>query len=411
MIDKKEKTFFYHLSISDSHDGFKKFNAAYRGGGQRPPNAPKHPPRERIGDFIVSMKQKVLVVDTAAEHSGALVVLRQFYEYAKTRKDIDWVFVLGIPSLPACDNVEILKVGWTKKSWFLRLFFDLFVVGKIAKRLGVSRVISLENNAFPLLRAGQSVFLHQPLFFTPIKFGLRRAPKLWIYQNIIARFCRATLRFADRIVVQTQWLKDAAIKKLGFEGGKIVIVRPEVDSAGYAFVPSAENFASFFFPASPIFYKNHGVLLEACRILKDRGQPHFKVFLTLDGKSALAARFKNAGIDNAVFVGHIPHKEVFELYAKSVLVFPSYLESFGYPLAEARAVGAPVIAADTSFAREILEGYANASFFGYDDAQTLADIMRGFIEGRAEYVPARSERGGNASESAYWAKVVEAMLK
>ena len=357
------------------------------------------------------MKRKVLVVDTAAAHSGALVVLRQFHEYAKTRKDIDWVFVLGTASLPACDNVEIINVGWTKKTWFFRLFFDLFMVGIIARRAGVSRIISLENNAFPFAREGQSVFLHQPLFFTSIKFGLRHTPKLWIYQNIIARFCCATLRFADRIVVQTQWLKDAAIKKLGFDDGKITIVKPEVDSAGYAFVPSAENFANFFFPASAVFYKNHGVLLEACRILKDRGQPHFKVFLTLDGKSALAARFKAAGIDNAVFLGHISHEEVFELYAKSVLVFPSYLESFGYPLAEARAVGAPVVAADTSFAREILEGYANARFFAYDDAQTLADLMREFIEARAAYVPAQAGRGGNASEHAYWAKVVGAMLE
>lgn len=350
-------------------------------------------------------------MDTAAEHSGALVVLRQFHEYAKTRKDIDWVFVLGTVSLPACDNVEIINVRWTKKSWFLRLFFDLFVVGRIARRAGVSRIISLENNAFPFLKARQSVFLHQPLFFTPIKFGLCRTPKLWIYQNIIARFCRATLRFADRIVVQTQWLKDAAIKRLGFDGGKIVIVKPEVDSAGYAFAPSAENFANFFFPASPIFYKNHEILLEACKILKSKTRTRFKVFFTIGANSALAARFKAAGIDNAVFLGHISHKGVFEFYAKSVLVFPSYLESFGYPLAEARAVGAPVVAADTSFAREILDGYVNARFFAYNDAKILADLMQEFIEAKSAYVPPSSECGGSVSENAYWAKVVEAMLK
>lgn len=62
------------------------------------------------------------------------------------------------------------------------------------------------------------------------------------------------------------------------------------------------------------------------------------------------------------FVGRLSHEELTRFWARSQAVyFPSDLESFGFPLAEARAVGKPVIAQDTPQNREIagpaLRGY------------------------------------------------------
>ena len=51
-----------------------------------------------------------------------------------------------------------------------------------------------------------------------------------------------------------------------------------------------------------------------------------------------------------------------ELWARSrVIYFPTEIESFGYPLAEARVHGQPVIAPDTEQNREI----AGAALFGF----------------------------------------------
>ena len=62
-------------------------------------------------------------------------------------------------------------------------------------------------------------------------------------------------------------------------------------------------------------------------------------------------------------VGRLPHSELREMQARSrAIYFPTDLESFGYPLAEARVSGQPVIARDTAQNREIagpaLCGYA-----------------------------------------------------
>ena len=62
-------------------------------------------------------------------------------------------------------------------------------------------------------------------------------------------------------------------------------------------------------------------------------------------------------------VGRLPHAQLRELRARSRAVyFPTGLESFGYPLAEARVSGQPVIALDTAQNREV----AGPALCGYD---------------------------------------------
>ena len=53
---------------------------------------------------------------------------------------------------------------------------------------------------------------------------------------------------------------------------------------------------------------------------------------------------------------------MFAQYARSVLVFPSYIETIGLPLLEARSVGAPILAADCLYARDGVEDYEKAEF-------------------------------------------------
>jgi glycosyltransferase involved in cell wall biosynthesis len=66
---------------------------------------------------------------------------------------------------------------------------------------------------------------------------------------------------------------------------------------------------------------------------------------------------------NVRLVGRLPHAQLRDLRARSRAVyFPTGLESFGYPLAEARVGGQPVIALDTPQNREV----AGPALCGYD---------------------------------------------
>ncbi len=80
------------------------------------------------------------------------------------------------------------------------------------------------------------------------------------------------------------------------------------------------------------------------------------------------------------FVGRIDHQELCRLWARSQAVyFPAGLEAFGWPLAEARVNGQPVIARDTGQNREI----AGPALCGYTvgDPDSLAHAIKTALQG------------------------------
>lgn len=78
------------------------------------------------------------------------------------------------------------------------------------------------------------------------------------------------------------------------------------------------------------------------------------------------------------FVGMMSREDLFAQYARSVLVFPSYIETIGLPLLEARSVGAPILAADCLYARDGIGDYEKAEFFETFDAKKLSEMMERF---------------------------------
>ena len=66
-------------------------------------------------------------------------------------------------------------------------------------------------------------------------------------------------------------------------------------------------------------------------------------------------------------------------YEKSVLLFPSYIETIGLPILEARAVKSPILLSDCLYSKSIAGNYELADFFKYDDPETLAKLMAKFI--------------------------------
>ena len=87
-----------------------------------------------------------------------------------------------------------------------------------------------------------------------------------------------------------------------------------------------------------------------------------------------------------------------ERYEDGVLLFPSKIETDGFPLLESMACGGFILAADLPYAREALAGYERCALFDPDDAEQLKDRMKQVIEngvqrsgsGRVAEAPPRS---------------------
>jgi len=76
------------------------------------------------------------------------------------------------------------------------------------------------------------------------------------------------------------------------------------------------------------------------------------------------------------FIGSLTREEVFDFYAKSTLIFPSYIETVGLPLLEAKMHWTPIIASDSAFSHEILDGYDKVEFFEAFDYRQLSSKMK-----------------------------------
>jgi hypothetical protein len=92
-------------------------------------------------------------------------------------------------------------------------------------------------------------------------------------------------------------------------------------------------------------------LTELLTAISDLKDPSVRVQVTAD-KSELPASV--AFHPQVELLGRLPYGELRENWARSrAIYFPPDLESFGYPLAEARVSGQPVIARDTALNREV----------------------------------------------------------
>lgn len=326
----------------------------------------------------------ILVYDVAAGETGALAVLMDFHRQvlASQDKTTRWVFVVGSVPLSESGNVTVLHFPWVKKSWAHRLFFDIVMMKRLVKRYGIDRIYSMQNLTVPRVSQEQIVYLHNCLPFITHRFTLTE-PRLWLYQNILGPMMKRSIRKARRVIVQTQWMRQACVRYA--DPARVAVVPPKINR-GYVipYRDTPESRRIFFYPAAPLPYKNHIAIIDACRQMQ---ADDYCVIFTFTGNESRYARrlyrlVREKGL-NIQFNGTLPRKKVFELYANSVLLYPSLAETFGMPLMEARLAGSFICASALPYSKEVLAGYENALFFDPNDHRGLKDIMLGIS--RREY--------------------------
>ena len=325
---------------------------------------------------------KIMVFDVPAESGGALTILKQYYEDAvnDTDKDNNWWFVISTPELVETENVRVLRFPWIKNSWVHRLYFDKFVAHRIVEQYQVDEVLSLQNIIVGGVKCKQTLYLHISLPFVEKRYRITEDAKLWAYQNLISRMIYKSVRKADKVIVQTKWMKDVCVSKLKVMSEKIAVIPPKINiEINRYYEPKAKHLHTFFYPANGFIYKNHKVIVDAALLLKERGVSDYKIIFTLQGdeNKHIEDLYNQVKKNNLPieFIGAITQEQVFDYYSCSVLIFPSYIETFGLPMLEARLHHTPVLASDMPFSHEILDGYEKVRFFGVEEVVVLAEMM------------------------------------
>ncbi len=340
---------------------------------------------------------RIAVLDIAASKTGALSVLRDLYSDIRELDHYnEWIFITGGPGIlkedPETPNIRVISREDVKKNKVRRLLFDRLEGRKFLSHLNPDIVFSMQNTlptGTEKLRtpAGKKVrtviYLHQPLGFQKEKnfsFFNRWEREAALYQHLIAPLIDRSLKKADKIIVQTGWMKEAVIRKLNTPSDRVDVIPPHIPELEHDPDEALKREPGlFFYPAGSIIYKDHQCIVDAAEILVKKGVKDFKVLFTEKAEDLPWLRIPECVKANLVFNGPVRRSEMASLYKRSVLLFPSYIETFGYPLAEGRSLDTPVIAADTPFARELLNGYERAEYFHVSSAEELAGRMKEHI--------------------------------
>lgn len=326
-------------------------------------------------------------------------MLCDFYDEAKRKAeqypDVRWVFLLSTQELEPAENIEVIRDPGAIRSWLHRAIYNAYTVRRIAKDKHAAALVSLQNMAPRYSSVPNLISLHNVLPLYRCDKTVLDSAKLRAKQALVNMMIRSSLRKAYAVFIPSRWIKEALIDRVGVDSDRIYIdpLVITVDPSGLALTGEmVGNEAVFFYPAAAFPYKNHAVIVAACKLLKARGIGNYKVLFTFapdENKTtqALYCEAQKTGLP-IEFVGALPREGVLALYRKSVLLFPSRIETDAMPLLECAAMGGHIVCADLPYAREALEGYGANDFFGQGDAEALSNIMERVVKNG----PKRSEK-------------------
>lgn len=321
----------------------------------------------------------IIVSATALAKSGALTILNEFIEYVSNLKK--YKFIIFIPdsvNLPKTVNIRYIPVP--KKNWLSRIYWDSCGLRKYIRvnRLQYQAVISLQNTSVNV-EGKQIIYLHQSIPFIDFNIPLTSLwnLKLWLYKRFYSYFIFLFVDKNTSFIVQAKWLKEILSDKYHIDAKKISIIKPKA-----RYVPLATNsihnvaklskqLCNIIYPATPIFYKNHCVIIDALRILKEQRNIDNLCFNVTFSKGEYAkfddlVRRYNLG-KNIRYLGYLTRDELYQHYDNSAfMVYPSYVETCGLPLLEAASKQLPIIASDLPYACEMLEAYTGVVYVKYN---------------------------------------------
>lgn len=315
---------------------------------------------------------RIVVNDIAASYGGAMTVLKQFYDYVKKNDNKnEWFFLLSGNYLEETENIHIIIRDDVKKSGLHKIWFDCFSGRKFINSLNPDVVFSLQNIITFGLKKPQYVYVHQSIPYQNVKkFSFLKSVerKMAFCQYGIGWFINKSVKKADGVIVQTEWMRQAVSEKARIEKGKVIKALPNVKKYGNVNRENIEVNNCFFYPTNNEIYKNIDTIVRACNVLNEKGIDDFKVYLTLPEEYYLHKNIK--------CIGYLSSEKMEEMYLKTTMIFSSYIETVGLPLLEARQCNSVILSSDCLFSKEILSGYTNAYFFSPFDYEKLAELMQ-----------------------------------
>lgn len=317
---------------------------------------------------------RVLVNALHAKTGGGITYLRNVVPLLAAEPDLEVHLLVGRRQVDIAGTIPEtvrLHVAEVPERLLSLLVWEQIALPTLAAEMGCDVLFSPANYG-PLFASRQVVMLRN----APAVGRTEHRLSKWLYWKGLAAATALSMIFCRHAVAVSRYAAGAmAPRRIA---GKITVVPHGVSPF---FVPADTPRGSALLAVSDIYIqKNLHVLIDAF----GRVAPHLPgVVLHIAGRvvdadyhADLQRQISVAGLGERVtFLGHCDVERLRELYrACALFVFPSTVETFGNPLLEAMACGAPVLCSNTTAIPEVA-GDA-AAYFSPTDPQELADQIR-----------------------------------
>ncbi len=323
---------------------------------------------------------RVLINGAHAKSGGGVTYLRNILPELAAQPGLELHLFLHKDQFnlfyPVSENVRVTLFSF-RPSFFRTLIWEQVTIPLFAWGMGADVVFSPANYG-PIFGRNHVILLRNAV--SVIQFTRKWGPVAYWLALAAATF--VSLLTAKKAIAVSNYAKK--LLTFGFPGSlgnKVDVVHHGTHQVS----PEGKNDArrgSDLLAVSDIYIqKNYHTLLRAHAVLIER-VPGLRLVIVgreIDQAYARSLRdlTRELGLEeNVVFKGHVETKELMELYRNcGVFVFPSLVETFGNPLLEAMAAGAPIASSNEAAMPEVL-GDAGLTFDPRDRHDMAKKIER-----------------------------------
>ncbi|WP_033541955.1 glycosyltransferase [Planococcus sp. CAU13] len=328
---------------------------------------------------------KILVNATANNLRGPFIVTKAFLEelylneeFLKKEDITLHVLVSDLSLLKfSCERISLEYMTFPKKSFFHKYYFERFLISKIIKKNHSEFFLSLQNLGIFNKDIKQYVMIQTSLPISNIQFKELDIKNYFKYKVLLNYMFRKNLYKYEKIIVQTNWMKEEVVKRYsGIDKEKVRVINPPANDVinqtkklplGIEEKINREFF-NLIYITNNDKYKNNDFLVSTIMQFNLNSSRKVTLYLSVEGQDS----------DHIKYLGKVPYESMYTLYKKmDALIFPSLTETVGLPLIEAKLADLPGIMADLPYAREIWG--QDAFYFNPRDCKSLVETLKFFL--------------------------------
>jgi len=330
-------------------------------------------------EFLRSERLRVLINGIHAKSGGGVTYLRNIMPLLAQDDELELHLFLHRDQFQLFGTLdERIRIHLLdfRNGFFSNLAWEQLALPIFARVMRVDVTLSLANYG-PLLAPAQMIMLRNSLAVAGKETRLAKR----LYWGGLTIMTALSLMTCRRAIAVSNYSRGALSFGMGERlRHKVAVVYHGVNEA---FRPADEERSGEYLLAVSDIYvqKNLHTLIHALTMVR---RDHPLMTLKIAGKAIdedyvreLQSVIRDEGLMDAVeFLGQCETEKLLELYRNCKLfVFPSTVETFGNPLVEAMACGAPIVSSNTAAMPEIL-GNAAVYFDPLNASEMAAQIIR-----------------------------------